>query len=298
MDRCRYTSASAAAELSSKPEKFAMFTRWMTLLLCLACAVYLAAEALPRQLPTSPRLPTPSPALDNDIFQPTELDGRELLERAIKKLKSITWLRLTIGQRMHGSRGFESSAELTLGPNDCAALDLTVKTGDGEGQPVRQRVICDGQVIATVNGDGEADGEVRGQRLPPSRRARVDLLHAHGCAPPAVLLRQVRGATPRWTVEQGTRAGRRVLRLSGPLDRSAVQASRWAALGANQCSVELDAETLWPRRFEWRRLDGHRGSALVLEMEYREAEVNRPLSLEECARVFSYLPQSDTDEKD
>jgi hypothetical protein len=288
MDACRYTSATAAAELSSKPEKFAMFTRWMTLLVCLACAVYLAAEALPRQLPPSAAPAAASP--DKLAFEPTELDGRDVLERAVKKLKGVTWLRVTIWQCMHGVRGFESSGELTLGPNDCAALDLTVNAG---GEPLRQRIISDGQVIATVRGDGDADDDVRGQRLPSSRRARVDLLHAHGCAPPAVLLRQVRGAASRWNVERGTRAGREVLRVSGPLDRSAFQASRWAALGATRCCVELDAETLWPRRLEWRGVDERGRTPLVLEMEYRDPEVNRPLSLEECARVFSYLPPSD-----
>src|SRR5688572_22861792 len=107
MVACRYTSASAAAELSSKPEKFAMFTRWLTFLGCLACATYLAAEAMPRPARSAiapPSLPT-EPAADarrQPGFEPSNRDGRDLLDRAMRKLNNITWLRVTVWQRMHG----------------------------------------------------------------------------------------------------------------------------------------------------------------------------------------------------
>jgi hypothetical protein len=116
------------------------------------------------------------------------------------------------------------------------------------------------------------------------------VLSAHGCAPPVVLLRQLRAAVSHWQAERGVRSGREVLRLSGPLKVGAGRISRWAALGATTAYLELDAATLSPYRFEWRRGTAPGRDALVLEMEYRDAEVNRPLSLAECTRAFSYVP--------
>jgi hypothetical protein len=290
MDACRYTSASAAAELSSKPEKFAMFTRWMTFLTCLACAVYLAAEALPRQLSPASRPFGKAGSLENVSFDPANRDGRSLLDQAVRKLKDVKWLRVAIWQRMHGNGGFESSGHLTLGPNDCAALELAVRVDNRAGAPHRQTVICDGVAIATIIGDGASEDDVHGQELPETRGGRLDVLSAHGCAPPVVLLRQLRAAVAHWQAEHGVRSGREVLRLSGPLKVGAGRMSRWAALGATTAYLELDPATLWPHRFEWRRGAATGPGALVLEMEYRDAEVNQPLSLQECARVFSYVP--------
>src|SRR5688572_1311250 len=110
MDACRYTSATSAAELSSKPEKFAMFTRWLTFLICLACAAYLAAEAMPRSVTPPPAsLAQPLTQHARAQFQPSDADGRDLLDQALKKLRNVAWLRFTLWQRMHGPRGFEST---------------------------------------------------------------------------------------------------------------------------------------------------------------------------------------------
>jgi hypothetical protein len=47
-------------------------------------------------------------------------------------------------------------------------------------------------------------------------------------------------------------------------------------------------------RLEWWTGADAREARLCLEMEYREPELNRALSPEECARLFTYEPDENT----
>jgi hypothetical protein len=267
-----------------------MSMRLMTCAVCLACAVYLLSEALPR--PTPP--PALSPAVtaqqpddderDRDERDDNDQDGGVLLEQAVKRWHAVNQLRVTIWQRMHGPNPFEAESRLILAPHGCARMEMKLRAGT---EAVEQLVISDGRALATVQRRPGVEDKVRGQTLPVQRVRREQVLAASGCAGPGAILKQLRDGLAGWRARL---AGGATLRLTGRVDAARPACSHLAALGAAVCTLDLDAATLWPRRIEWRGLDERRRPRLILEMEYRDPETERALSAEECARLFTYTP--------
>jgi hypothetical protein len=57
------------------------------------------------------------------------------------------------------------------------------------------------------------------------------------------------------------------------------------------CRISLDAKTLWPCRVEWwGGVKPGDASVPLLELEFRDAVLNRPLPPERCAREFTWSP--------
>src|SRR5262249_3910618 len=89
------------------------------------------------------------------------------------------------------------------------------------------------------------------------------------------------------------RDGRGLLKLSGawaPADAATarVRPGRpWPDGLPRQCRLYLDPATAWPCRFEWWGPDAPRpADALLIQMEFRDPVLNRPLSAAAGARAF------------
>jgi hypothetical protein len=222
----------------------------------------------------------------------------QVLDQALARCAPdrLTWLHVKLWQRMAAhATTFESEGTLQLGPNHCARLDLTVFTGVTPG---RWLVISDGHAIAQVTQFGsEAPTAVSQLLAPPPEPDQpaplppAQTLSNLGCGGPYALLSDLRMRLKELTTDTGRLQGRPVVRLRGRLD-PAPPSPQGATDRADFCYLYLDAQTLWPSRIEWWVADGRRGSRLLLEMEYRDPQLNRPLSMPECIRAFSYKPQS------
>lgn len=222
-----------------------------------------------------------------------------LFDRAVERLspERITWLQVTLWQRMStADLAFESQGSLQIGPRNCARLDVTVNAGACPGHWL---IVSDGHALAQVVQLGTGTPKVNTRLLvPPMQDAdqpgqtpSAETLRALGCGGPHPLLKDLRARLRDLTLQTGRMRGRPVARLRGRLDVAGAVPAAGTAVAADFCYLYLDPETLWPARLEWWGATPERVQRLLLEIEFRDPQVNRPLSLTECMRVFSYCPE-------
>ena len=259
---------------------------------CLICLTFLAAGAVSRPSRTAaatspePFLAQPLPLDQAKTL--ADLDGPRLLERALACLRDARWLNVVIWQRLHDADdGYESEARLTLGPDHCARMETALHAGAGN---CKFLAVSDGNTLAEVQHWPGEPPRITSSYLPIAAAAslREQFLRKRGCAGPQVLLTELRDLRPAWRVEQGVWRERSAIRLEAArLGRDTEAAAR---PNGQSCRLYLDGASLWPLRLEWYRSTEPRHAHLLLEMEFREPELNRALTREECARVFSYQP--------
>ena len=256
---------------------------------CLICLTFLAAGAISRptrsSAATAPEHFLPQPLPLDQANALAELDGPGLLERALASLRDQRWLNLTIWQRLHDADdAYESEARLILGPGHCVRMETTVRSGAGA---CKLLAVSDGNTLADVLRLPGAAPRLTSSYLPNALAAlREQFLRKRGCAGPGPLLTELRDLTADWRVEPGMWRERPTLRL----ESADIEAAARPNMLARSCRLYLDAASLWPVRLEWYRSAAPQQPQLLLEMEFRDPEMNRALSREECARVFSYQP--------
>lgn len=269
-----------------------MSSRWILL----SPLIVGGALALPGAWPTPPADPA-APAAPAFVAQPIPLDravvgtettGAQLLDRVLAALAPgrVTWLRTKVWQKMIDA-GAEFTAEGTLvrGPGGCARLDVAIRVGDGAGG--RTLRVSDGHALAEVLHHDGAEPKVTAHLLPAGAAERDVFLRDHGCGGPIALVKGLRQRLREMRLETGLLWSRPAIRVRGKLD--AAQAP--GETPAESACVYLDAQTLWPHRLEWWGQGGKDGPRLVLQMEFRDPELNRAPSLQECVRLFSYRPE-------
>jgi len=251
-----------------------------------------------------PAVATPAPFTIESVtldpaVAPHGLAAPDLLQRAIDRLDPahVTWLRARLWQRMHAWEvAFESEGTLQLGPEHCARLELTVRTGAAPGHWL---VVSDGHALAHVVQIGTDEPTVVSRLLMPEPQpdqpappSPDESLRGLGCGGPHPLLLELRTRLRELTAQIGRLHGRPTVRIHGRL--SAPAAPSGATAAADFCYLYLDAHLLWPSRVEWWAGDRTANPRLILEMEFREPQLNRPLPLAECIRAFSYRPEGKT----
>jgi len=261
---------------------------------CLACLTFLAAGALSRPTPTVAATP-PDPFLaqplpPDDARALDDADGPRVLGRSLASLREARWLSVTIWQKLHDAAdGYESETRLTLGPDHCARMETTLRAGAGV---CKLLVVSDGHTLAeTLRWPGAAP-QVTSAYLPSPAGSvqREQFLRKRGCVGPHALLTELRDLRPAWRLETGIWRERPVIRLEAPLEAHGMQSAGHANVAARSCRLYLNAASMWPMRLEWYRGVEPQHAQLLLEIEFRDPELNRELSREECARVFSYQP--------
>jgi hypothetical protein len=299
---CRLTiySASFRSELSSNPENLSMPRLHSFHVPLLAISVVLLTGSLRFQTRSSTTVASPAfvPAL---VPLPEYLAGSavepekifDMVLQALDPTKS-EWLEVKIHQRMRSDDiAFEARSCLVRGPNQCARLETTVQAGDDARQLL---VVCDGTVLAQALRRPAEPHQVTTVTLPtvpPGTKGlavlkeRERLLLENGCGGPYPLLENLRAKLKDLQMETGLLAGQPTLRLTGSLDPASnpIAVDRHFARPAQSCSLFFDAQSLLPVRIEWRG-----SGVLLLELEYRDLHLNRPLSHDDCIREFTFAP--------
>jgi hypothetical protein len=229
--------------------------------------------------------------LDADIVgSGVNADG--LLAKAMEKLapQRTAWLKTKIRQTVNdGDTSFRAEGALQRGPNHCVRLEMDVVRDGACGHMV---IVSDGELLAQVRRAGRMTPIARLERLPAASAEKSEadaaaceaLLAAKGCGGPLALLGQFRRRLKNGKLQTGLLDGQPVIQIKGNLDPAAPKTP--AQVGY----AYLDAKTLWPHRLEWWNEDNAHAPRPIVQIEFLEPEINRELSLEECARVFSYQP--------
>lgn len=189
--------------------------------------------------------------------------------------------------------GFLAEGSLQLGPGHCARLDMQVHTGTVGS---RLLVVSDGHALARITRYAGEAPIIAGQLLVPSPADSIaalvapdQLLRDNGCGGPYPLVTQLRDKLTKLSTQTGTWNGRTVARLHGTCAAGG-SADLTSTLVPEFCYVYVDAQSLWPHRIEWWGKDQAPMARPVLEIEFRDPQLNRPLSMPDCIRAFSYQP--------
>ena len=229
-----------------------------------------------------------------------ELAPRQLLERAAAALASdkVQWLQIKTWQRqMDEELSFEAEGRLVCGPNNCARLEMTVQAGNG---PAQVTMISDGVAFAKVVKLPNQSAKIATERFSPEQKDGskpftseqiAQVLKAKGCGGPHCLLENLLEVLFDLKADTGTWEDRPVIRLSGSVKEGPPVPLEFRLTTPPQvCHLFLDAQTLWPHRVEWCVANGKQTATVLLQVEFREPVLNKPLSQEECVREFSYQP--------
>ncbi len=268
-----------------------------------SCSVLLLTGAFNYQdIISSPAPPWPTqPSRSSFVPQPApvapgleKLDGPGLLEKALAALapNRVRWLRMKTWQKLADDElSFEAEGRLVLGPNHCARLEMTCRTGPKTGQYL---VVADGVVLAQVLRLPGQSPQVSNQPLFDKETGAPaipldQLFRDKGCAGPYPLLCELQRKLTDLQVQTGHWQNRPALLLTGNLPPTGPAGNQFAnqfAMPPRRGLLVLDPQTLWPLRLEW--WGDH---SLLLELEFRDPEINQQLAHADCVREFTYTPE-------
>jgi hypothetical protein len=184
---------------------------------------------------------------------------------------------------------------------------MEMKTHRGATEGTVQ-VVSDGSTLwqATRVGKGKWTKQSRVQlkevlalldRPDTSPVARDEFYQGQGCGGLPTLLPSLRQRMDWVRKEVVRRNDRLFVKLTGTWTPAvaavlAPAGKPWPPHLARQCRLYLDPQSSWPHRLEWWGPDPARGDeVLLVEMEFRDPVLNRPLTAEQCAREFR--PEAD-----
>jgi hypothetical protein len=263
-----------------------------------ACSLLLIIGALDHQ----PHF-LPPVASASFVAQPHDaglgnLTPRQILAQAAAALapERNPWLRVKIWQKqVDDGVSFEAEGRLVRGPNQCARLETTVHSGPN---PTALVTVSDGVALAhACRLPGQLTELTTRRFTTPAKKPmpppQIDLvLNEHGCGGPYCLLKDLESILDDLQAVPGIWKDKRVIRLTGSVkENTKLSPAMQRAASPRVCALYLDAQTLWPHRVEWRSLRRPEEGFLFLQMEFRDPEINHPLSHEDCVREFTYQPE-------
>ncbi len=232
-------------------------------------------------------------------------EAAQVLDRAIAtySVPAVSWMEMTLWQRIWEDRvGQEVHGRCLAAPGNRLRLELKVQVNT----TAAFKMISDGKSLWQWQrlGDGPATmsqgyfpalGE---QYRTPEAVAEAcrALLAEYAFLGPAPLLRSLRTRTQRLGRKLVRWNGVEVIQVTGdwpedPAKLADIPDPLRPPQLPRLWSVYLDSATLWPHRLEWWGRSAAPGKlSLLLEMEFRDAVVNRPLSPERCAQEFMIPP--------
>ena len=278
-----------------------MLNKALFTLFALAAGAVILTGAWPGSVAPSAKKP-PSAFLPQNVPLDPDVIGsssspKEFLDKACAALsvERTTWLKTTIRQTMTDAAStFVAEGFLQRGPDQCAHLEMEITAN---GQRAKLLIVSDGGVIATVKKLPHTTAEVVVTHLLPEgdatstddRAVKENNLNDTGCGGPAVLLEQLRQHLQDPRLQTGLLDGKPVIQIKGELNAVKLPAFASTSTPIRFAAIYLDAKTLWPHQIEWWG-EQHAGQP-ILQIEFRDPELNRELSLEDCVRLFSYRPE-------
>jgi hypothetical protein len=248
--------------------------------------------------------PAAAPAPPDPSAPPAEsAEAARLLDRAIEMYApaKVAWLELTLWERIwENGVGREVQGRCLAAPGHRARLELKVQVGQTSGE---LKLIGDGKRLwqwqrlgddPPVTSQGEMPGPSEVLKTPESVAwARGETLRQQGLLGPGPLLETLRQQTQGLRRQAVRWKGIEVVQVTGGWPGAAAKLARVPDYARPRetprlWSVYLDAASLWPHRLEWWGSERPQDPCmLLLEMEFREPAVNRPLPLERCVREFT-----------
>jgi hypothetical protein len=222
-------------------------------------------------------------------IEPIESTGASVVADAVERHARVDWLAVKIRQRQSGTEPhWTAEGILQRGPNGCTRLTMSYRNGDN--QTHSSEMICDGRVLAQVIHRPGRGPEINGWELPATAEGREEILNKYGCGGPSALLRHLAGRIPKWEVRRLRQGDRLRVQTTGVLVEQPEKETFSGKIPAQKKVIRLsfDASTLWLDRVEWWSDLPEAGGRLLWEQEYLDPRIGQALSLEECARVFSY----------
>jgi hypothetical protein len=276
-----------------------------------SCLVILSA-ALTRTLASvAPTTAAVSPELEISTVPPApppqaDIAAERCLDQAIELFKAerVNWLEMTIWQKAQvPGFSYEADGSYRLAPGQRFRLEMHTHPAEGEGTMLS---VSDGQQLWRAGRSGKGPWEnvthinlsevFAAMNGPVGQQLREEFLqrpHFQGMTPmlrhlrthlvwaQADLLRQTSGGRIRlvgvWSKEEAM--------------KKVAPNQPWIAALPRQCHLYLDARSYWPQRVEWWGPTTAGGpDRLLVQMEFRNPVLNRPLSADVCARLFAFHP--------
>jgi hypothetical protein len=255
-----------------------------------------AAASLVREPFTVP----PAPASQADPVAERCLD--QVLDAF--KAERVSWLEVDLWQKVQmPGCVYEADGIYRLAPGQRFRLELHTHLSEGEGTMLS---VSDGQALWQAERIGKGSWEnvtrvnlaevfavMNGPAGPQLREEFLQRPHFQGILP---LLRDLRCRlvwARREAIHQAD--GERDLLVgvwpNVEVMLHAAPDQSWPIGFPRQCHLYLDARTSWPQRIEWWGPSAVGGTDhLLVQMEFRNPVLNRPLSPQTCARVFAFQP--------
>jgi hypothetical protein len=274
-----------------------MSKRNMVLTPLFACSSLLVVGALNHQPFAAPASFVAQPVpVDPDLVN---LTGAQLLGRAAGYIApdKVSWLTVKTWQKLEDAQlCFEAHGRLVRGPDRCARLEMTVHL---DRAPATSVIVSDGVGMAeAIRLPGHPAVITSRQFLTPDKNPmtveQIDhVLNAMGCGGPYCLLKDMERVLENLKVVHGAWKGKPVIRLTGTIvDNAVVSSPERITVPPRRCHVLLDARTLWPFRVEWwASRSSEEQAVLLLQLEFRDPVINRPMSHADCAREFTFQPE-------
>jgi hypothetical protein len=204
-------------------------------------------------------------------------------------LETTIWHRATIGAVSYEAEGRYLSA-----PRGRVRIDLETHTGAAVG---KLRIISDGTRILRAVGTKDAAWREaafvdtwtiveRSKGTLTTEQVRAMFLQGRPGRGPGGLLENTL-AQYTWTKKEKVKRAEHIYyKLTGQ-SKAADQAVT-ANVSISECRIYLDAETLWPHRFEWWGTESASSPlALFFQLEYRDPVISESLASEKLASEFT-----------
>jgi hypothetical protein len=250
----------------------------------------------PRQTTTVTAAPEPR----------ADAEAERCIAQALDAFKSerIAWLAMDIWQKVQlPGCAYEADGVYRLAPGQRFRLEMHTHLGEGEGTMLS---VSDGRTLwqAERPGSGPWENVTRLNLAevfalmngPAGSQLRDEFLQRPHFQGMTSLLINLRGRLV-WAKSERLRQNKdESVRLIGvwPVEeaRKFTASNRpWPAGLSRQCHLYLDSRTYWPRRVEWWGPDAPDGEdRLLMQMEFRNPLFNRPLTADECGRLFAFQP--------
>jgi hypothetical protein len=273
-------------------------TRYQVFLLPALAAAILASLGAFSLRPASVRqLPPPVSPAGAD---PAAL---ALLDRAIDAVSPdrVAWLEAAVWQQARcDDFTYQACGRLLIAPGDRSRYDMNVRVGHTKGE---MRMVSDGKTLWQSIRVGDDPATIAQWDLPVANdgtttstqltQARLQFLQEHGFAGLAPLLRSLRQCLHNAHCQQQTWKGNEVYVISGvwPVNTAAFAAMPDLPKPRFQprlCAIYLDARTLWLHRLEWWGSEmPNQPNSLLVQTEFRNPVINRPLPPQQCALEFT-----------
>jgi hypothetical protein len=258
------------------------------------------APATPAIVPSIPEPSTVAPAPRADAV------AERCLDQAVDAFRAdrVTWLEMAIWQKVQlPGCTYEADGTYRMAPGQRFRMEMHTHLGGSDGTLLS---VSDGRELwqAERSGQGAWDNvtrvnlsEVFSVMNGPARdRLRDEFLRRPHFQGMMSLLATLRGRLVWARGEVVRQSGGERIHLVGvwPKDEARKYAPPdrpWPSALPRQCHVYLDARTYWPQRLEWWGPQAAGGAdRLLVQMEFRNPVVNRPLPAAKCSRLFAFQP--------